>query len=272
MDSRFVRSLLAVIDTGSIAAAARSEGITASALAQRIEVLETMAGRQLLVRAGRGMAPTSACAALIELMRGWVTDGVHLLSAMQAGSVSGPFRVGAVATAMVDLVPGIVRRAARDLPDVSFEFHPGTSRDLYQRLETRAIDAALVVSPPFAMPKAVRFYPLMQAGIARVGPIGDVPHVLYDRAAWGGKACWKALKEIRPDPRIMCEMDSLPTIAALVAQGIGASVLPLWSEVTQALGSAQVDMLDAPALEIGLAVSAQMDGHPGTALIRSTVS
>jgi DNA-binding transcriptional LysR family regulator len=74
MDLRFVSSLVLVIDAGSLAAAARVEGITPSAVAQRIAALEALLGVPLLVRAGRVMQPTPECRTLLPGLRQLLRD------------------------------------------------------------------------------------------------------------------------------------------------------------------------------------------------------
>ena len=69
MDTRFVASLLAIVDEGSIAAAARRAGVTASALSQRVAALEGDLGVALLRREGRMVRPTHACSRLLPRLR-----------------------------------------------------------------------------------------------------------------------------------------------------------------------------------------------------------
>ena len=65
MDLRFVSSLIAVIDQGSLAEAARHEGITASAISQRVAALEAELRVPLLQRAGRVVQPAPQCRAVL---------------------------------------------------------------------------------------------------------------------------------------------------------------------------------------------------------------
>ena len=53
MDIHFLGNLLLVVDTGSMAEAARRVGVTPAAIAQQVQALERELGVPLLVRAGR---------------------------------------------------------------------------------------------------------------------------------------------------------------------------------------------------------------------------
>ncbi|MBN3728046.1 LysR family transcriptional regulator, partial [Burkholderia sp. Ac-20379] len=50
METRYLKSLLAVVDSGSIADAARVEHLTAAAIGQRVQALERELGFALLSR------------------------------------------------------------------------------------------------------------------------------------------------------------------------------------------------------------------------------
>ena len=69
MDIRFLRSLMAVIDNGSIAGAARSEKLTAAAISQRIKTLENTLGCSLLTRSGHSAKPTDDCLRILPRLQ-----------------------------------------------------------------------------------------------------------------------------------------------------------------------------------------------------------
>lgn len=68
MDSEQLHTLLTVVDEGSFEEAARTLGITPSAVSQRIKALETGLGRTVLVRA-RPVTATESGAVLLRLAR-----------------------------------------------------------------------------------------------------------------------------------------------------------------------------------------------------------
>ncbi|MFL6719014.1 MAG: LysR family transcriptional regulator, partial [Burkholderiaceae bacterium] len=53
MDTRFLESLVTVVEQGSIAEAARRLNLTPAAITQRIQALERELGTALLMRSGR---------------------------------------------------------------------------------------------------------------------------------------------------------------------------------------------------------------------------
>ncbi len=69
MDTKFIQTLLSVVDTGSFAAAARNENLTPAAVSQRVRSLEAELGEALIVRSGQQVVPTPACLSILARMR-----------------------------------------------------------------------------------------------------------------------------------------------------------------------------------------------------------
>lgn len=74
MDIRFLESLIAVVETGSIAGAARKQWLTAAAVSQRIKALEQELECSLLYRSAHSAKPTEACYNLLPRARKLVQD------------------------------------------------------------------------------------------------------------------------------------------------------------------------------------------------------
>ncbi len=74
LDSRLLRVLVAVVETGSITAAADSIGVTQSAVSHLVQKLRIIVGDELFVRAGRGIRPTPHAVVLAERARCLLRD------------------------------------------------------------------------------------------------------------------------------------------------------------------------------------------------------
>src|SRR5688572_9298190 len=66
LDVRRMQVLRAVVNSGSVTAAAAHLGYTPSAVSQQVAALEKQAGMALLERVGRGVEPTAAGRLLTE--------------------------------------------------------------------------------------------------------------------------------------------------------------------------------------------------------------
>jgi len=236
LDTRFLESLMVVADTGSIAAAARQQGLTAAAISQRVRVLEVEFGETLLNRSAHAAVPTEACQRLLPAARKLVADALQLSSRIDSDGLSGPFRLGAVSTALLEFCPSVITAFRERAPKAVLTIRPGTSASLYEDLRAGMLDAVITVAAPFSLPKDVVSEPLVEQPIVHVLPAGGntvtgkadrLPWIVYDRASWGGRQIWEDFGRDMSEGHILCELDALETIAAMVSQGSGQAILPL---------------------------------------------
>ena len=270
MDLRFVSSLIAVIDLGSLAAAAREGGITPSAVAQRITALEAQLGVPLLLRAGRVMQPTPECRRVLPGLRQLLRDEGAIRGLLQGDGLEGQLRLGAISTAIGDHAKDLVAGLRRLAPQVELQLSPGTSQALFAEFEAENLDAALLVRPGFSLPKTMQFTPvarqqigwlLPQAG-SEGAPQAQLPCIVYSRDAWGGAACWQALMAQEPAPKILAEMDALESIAMLVEDGLGRAVLPKWALMGRYAPNARFVPISGLYREVGLLCWSRDRGWP----------
>ncbi|WP_417713779.1 LysR family transcriptional regulator [Pseudophaeobacter arcticus] len=260
MDLRFVSSLVLVIDAGSLAAAARVEGITPSAVAQRIAALEALLGVPLLVRAGRVMQPTPECRTLLPGLRQLLRDEQALKGLLHGDGLEGPLRLGAISTVIGDHARALVAGLRSAAPQVELQLSPGASSALFAEFEAEKLDAAVIVRPGFPLPKAMQFTPvarqeigwLLPEAAAVEGSVEALPYILYSRKAWGGAVCWEALVAQHHSPKILAEMDALESIAMLVEDGLGRAVLPRWAALRRYARGAEFVPIPGLYRDIGL--------------------
>jgi DNA-binding transcriptional LysR family regulator len=112
LDVRRLHVLSAVVEAGSVTAAAAELGYTASAISQSLAALERETGAVLFEKSGRGIRPTQAglllaehASAVIDRLR----EAEAALEALQAGE-AGRLNVAAFATAGASLVPKALAR------------------------------------------------------------------------------------------------------------------------------------------------------------------
>ena len=109
MDTRFLETLVAIVELGSIAEASRRLGLTPAALSQRIKALEKDIGVPLLARSGRVVQATAAGAAILARSRELIRDARELRSLASGGKIAGELRLGAISSAMTGLAPPLIR-------------------------------------------------------------------------------------------------------------------------------------------------------------------
>ena len=240
MDMRFLESFIMVADCGSIAEAARRLNMTPAALAQRLRALESELGHVLVTRSGRAVQPTTEGLAILDQARALV-QGTRDLRALAANGVpAGQLRLGATATSLTGLMPTILTRLSAEYPAIEYFVQPGSSVDLYHRVVDGQLDAAIIVQPQFAIPKAtdwltIRNEPLVFIASERAPELE--PHALlrqcrfirYDRNQWGGQIVDRYLIENGLVVQEWLELDALDAIAAHVDCDLGVSIVPDWA-------------------------------------------
>ncbi|EBA18752.1 transcriptional regulator, LysR-family protein [Roseobacter sp. SK209-2-6] len=255
MDIRFVESLVAVVEVGSLAAAARQQNLTAAAISQRVAALEAELHVALLLREGRRVVPTPDCEALLPDFNRMLRIRAGLKQRLMQGRLKGTFRLGAISTAIGDYAPGLVEVLRAEAPEVELSLMPGSSSEIFHKFESEALDAALIVEPPFVLPKSMVFEVVGRQPLGLLTPKEpgqDLPYIVYGREAWGGSACWAALERLETAPRILCEMDALETIAQMVGDGLGQALLPRWEGLLRHFPQTCFAPIDASARNVGL--------------------
>ncbi|NHW98605.1 LysR family transcriptional regulator [Pseudomonas koreensis] len=240
MDVRFLKSLVAVVETGSIAAAARRESRTAAAISQRVQALERLLGCTLLLRTAHAARPSDQCLLILPKIRAIIELVQDLQSDLHPDGVAGELTIGAISTALTGVLPTLIERLALTAPDLKLKITPGDSKSLYEKVLAGELDAAILVRPPFQPPKALGLVVLKVEPLILVAPAAYAgqsletllrghPFIRYDARSWGGQIAQRYLDEQAIEPNVLCELDALETIVMLVAQGMGVSLVPQWA-------------------------------------------
>jgi len=240
MDTRFLESLVTVIDSGSIAEAARRLNLTPAGVTQRIRALESEIGTRLLFRSGRAVQPTPAGVAMLDRARELLGDVRDLKSIAASGELSGELRVGVMQTSLSGLFAGILIPFTRTYPRIDVRIVRDTSAGLYTKLLTGEIDAAITSQPPFAIPKTCEWHVLREEPFVVLTPaslkarhahevLAQESFIRLDRKVFAGRLIDDYLRKVGIRPKERYELDGLELIAVMVDRGLGVSLLPDWA-------------------------------------------
>ena len=123
-DWNLYRSLLAVIDAGSLSAAARDLGLAQPTVARHIEALEAaLGGGPLFTRSGAGLRPTRAAHTIAPIARAMASSAEALVrtAAGDAEQERGVVRITASQIVGVEVLPRILRDFHEDHPGIAIE-------------------------------------------------------------------------------------------------------------------------------------------------------
>jgi DNA-binding transcriptional LysR family regulator len=244
LDVGRLRLLRQVELRGTIAAAARHLGLTASAVSQQLSVLERETGVALLDRLPRGVVLTGAGRALAERARliEEVLEQARADLDASAGDPSGPVRIGAVASAAAALVspavtelgsscPGLQVTVSVSEPAVSIAALLSADLDLavvdvYDGVPL-ALSDYLVVTELLVEPLVVLGAPGSFAGKGTSLPqLANRRWVMPPETAACGQAVRFACRAEGFEPDVRWETDDMLLLASVVAAGHGVAVLP----------------------------------------------
>lgn len=141
------RSLLAVLEHGSLSAAARELGLTQPTMGRHVEALEEALGQQLFTRSQQGLLPSEAALALrplAEIMA--ATSAAMVRTAADAGGrVAGTVRISASEVIGIEVLPTILAGLQTAHPDLEIEL---STTDAVEDVLNREADVAVRMAEP----------------------------------------------------------------------------------------------------------------------------
>ncbi|MCG7360571.1 LysR substrate-binding domain-containing protein [Roseomonas sp. ACRSG] len=261
-DLRDLQLLVAVVEAGGIAAAARRVHLSVSALSERITALEDGAGLPLLTRGARGSAPTPAGLELAAHARAVLLQTERLDGAVAAwrGREQGEVRVMANSNALASFLPDVLARFLARHPDVQIDLREALSDEIARAI--RAGEAELGVAAGTADLSGLEVRPFRKDRLVLLVPAGhplaarrrvsyaetlDEPFVGLDEGAaiqtYIADHAARLGRSLKPRIRLR----SFEGVARMVAAGAGVAIVPA-STVTRVQrdnGIRVVDLTDS---------------------------
>jgi len=146
-DWSLAQSFLAVLERGSLSAAARTLGQSQPTLGRHVRAMEAALGVELFTRVAQGLVPTDAAHDLAPHARAMAEAAARLdlAAAGQAGTLTGTVRITASVIVSHFILPEIIARLRRCQPDIQIELVPS---DTTENLTFREADIALRMYRP----------------------------------------------------------------------------------------------------------------------------
>lgn len=157
MNTRDLQAFVAVVDSGSMVAAAAKLHLTQPGLTRRVQNLETTLGVPLLDRQSKPLRPTAAGREVYALARNVLRSVDELLAVASPGSEpAGELRIGVPPFLSELALEGPIDRLREAFPRLTLRITAGWSPALLQNVERAALDAAAVMMPAsFPMPETL---------------------------------------------------------------------------------------------------------------------
>jgi DNA-binding transcriptional LysR family regulator len=230
-------TLVSIVDRGSLAAAASHVGCSPSAISLQLKQLEAWFGRPLFDRSARSVEPLPFALEVAAVARD-VALRLDALRARPSGSVSGRIRLGTIASVQTAALPPALRLLRDRHPELQVEISLEDSQPLLAALKAGRIDAAVLVRPAAGGSSRLTWQALERQPFVMVVPPGAAgtgsPKELlqrygliqYDPALTGGRIAARYVRQVCPEARRVVDLRSIDAIVAMVAAGLGVSVVP----------------------------------------------
>jgi len=239
MDLKQLEYFVNVVDLGGFSRAARVLGVAQPAISRQVRGLEVELRQALLLRNGRGATPTDAGKRLLDHARGILAqmDRARRDVEESKGAAVGKVVVGLPPTFARHLTVPFVRAFRRDYPRAALSIVEGLSSTIQEWLEVGRVDVGLVYNPTASPAIDVRV--LLEEPLCLIGPrkasrepltlrlreLPRFPLVIPSRPHAIRRLVETRLASLGLRPLIAMEIDAVPAILELVAEGHGFAVL-----------------------------------------------
>ncbi|KMO36258.1 nitrogen assimilation transcriptional regulator [Methylobacterium variabile] len=271
MNLKRLQYFLKIVDIGSMTQAADVLHVAQPALSQQLATLEAETGQQLLVRTTRGVTPTEAGKVLYRhaqaIMRQCDQARVDMRAAGEG--LSGAVSVGlAPGTAAALLALPLLRAMRARHPGIVPYLNETYGTTLSELVMNGRMDIAVLYGGTTEV-HGLSFVPLLREPLYLVGPadLAPLPDPVPLRDVAGldlylprpynvvRKLVDGACAGIDLAPRVVAEIESAGTLTAVIAAGLGATILPesMAREVTTSTPSWRARIVE-PTIEAPLAL------------------
>lgn len=236
MDVKTLYTLVAIADRGSFAEASKVLNVSLSAVSMQMRSLEEELGTKLFDRSRRPAALTESGLYLIERARVLISQWEELSESLKREATGAILKIGVVHTAVSGIVPPALSLLQKKAPGIEIRLTMGLTHDLETAVYRGELDAAVVTEPQITRSElefhAIIDEPLMV--IAQSSMTGDSdqkllesqPYVRFNRTAHVGQMIQAEFDRRGIKVQSVMEIDSLEGAIAMVANGLGVSVVP----------------------------------------------
>jgi DNA-binding transcriptional LysR family regulator len=241
VDLRQLEIVKIVADSGSFTAAARQLHVSQSAISRQILMLEEELKEPVFVRLGRKVRLTPAGEQLVALGKRVLADVRDTTTSIveHHQKLTGAIHLAGGMTVCLHVFPSLLKEFRRRHPDVEVKLTTGGTPQLLERVRSGTVDVALLTLP-------VEGADLMQVPVLREelllvthpsNPVGrqrrirardldEQPLVLFERGSSTRRVIDDMIAREQIGPRIVMETENVEILKALVAIGMGMTIIP----------------------------------------------
>jgi LysR family nitrogen assimilation transcriptional regulator len=268
---------VAVVDAGSLTAAALAIPIAQPALTRQMRELEAEMGAQLLQRLPRGVRLTQAGVTFYESAQRILAEAARLAQklARSQESTQATVVLGVSPTLARLLLPGLFETCMNTLDGVVLRSREAFTPALLEWLERGIIDVAVVTNPDSGRPLSLQ--PLLAEPFAlvshtsmRIGPVvlaHQLTRIPLLMTSLHRGIVERQLASLGKQLKVEAEIDSVDSIRELVSRGRWATIMPV-SVFKESQPPAQIVMSEISGVQLNrqLVLATRIEARPNVAL------
>lgn len=236
MDTRQLRTLVAIAEHGNFARAASVVSLTPSAVSQQIHALEQELDTSLFNRESRPPSLNLQGLKMLETARQILNLVDETRGIFSGGRTASTLNIGSVRTSTIGLLPRAIVAMRQQYPELNVNLRVGLSSSLISDVHAERLDMA-VVAENASVSRNMLWSPFIREPLVVIAPPGT--------PAKGARALLEALPFIRFSSDVplaalinneltrlganvhdIAEIDTISAIVECVAAGLGVSIVP----------------------------------------------
>ncbi len=241
LDPVSLKLFIAVVEEGTIAAAAEREHIAAAAVSKRMSEIESFLHTQLLIRTNKGIEPTAAGITLLALARRTLHELEDIAVQMQeyASGIRGHVRVSANISAITQFLPQEIKSFLAEHPQVQVHLEEKISTAVTKAVAENAADIGIFVMQPHG--QSLEVFPYHEDRLVLIVPQGhslakrkqltfaetlDFDYVGLHTGSSINLQLQKASSDLARTLKFRIQVTSYDALCLMVDAGLGIGILP----------------------------------------------
>lgn len=236
MDTRQLRTFLAIATNGTFAKAADIVGRTPSAVSQQMQALEKELDTTLFVRESRPPKLTLQGLQVLEMAKSMLRLEEDTKAEIRGDRITGTLMLGSVRSSALNLLPSAIVQLRSQYPDIKTNFRVSLSSVLISDVASGRLDAA-IVAEHLGFPPALRWSPFLKEPLWLIAPADTAltdpiqllksrPYVRFRSDVPLAHMIDTEISRLGIITQDVAEIDTIASIVTCIRQGMGISVVP----------------------------------------------
>ncbi|KPQ20509.1 LysR substrate-binding domain-containing protein [Halomonas sp. HL-93] len=236
MDTRQLRTFIAISEHGTFARAAQAVNLTPSAVSQQIHALEQELDTPLFNRASRPPSLNLRGLQMLETAKKVLSLVDETRGVLSERRMTSTLNIGSVRTSTIGLLPRAIVALRKEYPELNVNLRVGMSSSLISDVNADRLDLA-VVAEHSSVSRNMLWSPFIREPLVVIAPPGtpempvkqlleELPFVRFGSDVPLAALINNELARLGVEIEEIAEIDTIPAIVECVAAGLGAGIVP----------------------------------------------